>query len=157
MNQDDDWSEDCSDDDMYKPDGSLTGDWHPDPKEMYGLYVRIESNPVLQLQWENPGRRPPTPEIDPNYCDTIRTEYENSNEEEIEEPTEFDFDDESGSDTSVVVAPKWIPDGARLSRRTPKRVANLQHVMKDMARHRRLQQQLLQNPEQTNECSAELS
>ncbi|XP_014681132.1 PREDICTED: PAXIP1-associated glutamate-rich protein 1-like [Priapulus caudatus] len=151
--QDDDWFAACSDDEIYKPDGSLGDDWHPDPKEIYQLYKRIESNPVLQLQWKNPGRRPPTPDTGTDDHLPIGTD---DSEEKIEESTEFDFDEDFGFETSVSITPRRTPRSARLSHGAPKRVASLNQVMKDMARHKRLEQELL-HAEQTAKTTAELA
>lgn len=54
-----DWNVPCSDDENYGVNGKEA--WEPSPTEIATLYDLVDREGVLELEWQCPGRRVPSP------------------------------------------------------------------------------------------------
>lgn len=121
----------CSDEEKYGLKDSMD-DWEPSPEEIIELYEQIEREKVLELEWQCPGRRPPTPL---SMTDSHNNDDEDSSDEREEENTDFDFKDEM-SQLRLNVRPAGEHIGPRGSAK--KKTTSLDAILSNMARHRKL-------------------
>lgn len=133
----DDWVAECSDDENYK----LT------PTDIIELYQRIGRGENLELEWKCPGRRSPTPERNEENV-AIKEEV---NGESITEHrvvvAEFDFDELAISDAASAITPRRSSVGSvKTPRSNQKRVAQLDKIMNDMRRHRKMDEESRKTP-----------
>ncbi|XP_065205617.1 PAXIP1-associated glutamate-rich protein 1 [Planococcus citri] len=118
---------DCSDDEKY--DVKLVDDkWLPPPEEIVRLYEAIDEHGCLELEWQCPGRRPPTP---------TETAHSNpsSNENVDEEPinnSDFDFQEEMNHLNLRPTGDNQLKGSAK------KKTTTFDAILSNMARHRKL-------------------
>ena len=168
---DDEWYVCCSDDEKYTSSGCPKGrlDWAPPPEEMGRLLAEIDAaaktrnDPmkpavaasILNLDWKCPGRRPPTP--------TDVSGEEDSEDDEAEgagtaggianAPTgapaasmDFEFN------TTDEIAPSGTPlaklnkDNKELRGSARKKTSDLNSILNNMQRHRRIDQMATGSP-----------
>ncbi|PSN50912.1 PAXIP1-associated glutamate-rich protein 1 [Blattella germanica] len=120
----DDWNVPCSDDENYGVQGKEI--WEPSAADIASLYEQIDKEGVLELEWQCPGRRVPSPAQD---------EFYQEDEESSEEKSDFDFMDEMSS-------PKFTPrrtgeGGPKGSAK--KKTTSLDGILSNMRRHRELE------------------
>lgn len=127
----DDFELGCSDEEKYGLKDPMD-DWEPSPDEIVELYEQIERDKILELEWQCPGRRPPTPV---NVTDNQNNQDENSSETKEEENSDFDFKDEM-SQLRLSVRPTGEHVGPRGSAK--KKTTSLDAILSNMARHRKL-------------------
>lgn len=127
----DDYVLGCSDEEKYGLRDSMD-DWEPSPEEIIELYEQIDREKILELEWQCPGRRPPTPL---NISDGQNNQDENLSEIKEEENTDFDFKDEM-SQLRLNVRPTGEYVGPRGSAK--KKTTSLDAILSNMARHRKL-------------------
>ncbi|RZF34991.1 hypothetical protein LSTR_LSTR000564 [Laodelphax striatellus] len=85
------------------------GQYEPDPEVMYRRLMELESKGYCELQWQCPGRRPPTPQdTDEKSEDTENT----AGEVKEEDNSDFEFKDEM-SQLKLPVHPVDESPGAR--------------------------------------------
>lgn len=128
--QEEEWAVECSDEENYK----IGRD------DIIEFYTKIANGEALELEWKCPGRRSPTPE--PNTENAEEAEVVNREpmtEQKVVVPG-FDFDD--GSSSSGLVTPRRASVGsAKQPRIKQKRVAQLDKIMNDMRRHRKMDEE----------------
>ncbi|KAG8307559.1 Small conductance calcium-activated potassium channel protein 2 [Homalodisca vitripennis] len=125
---DDDFELACSDEEMAMKDGV---EWEPKPEEIAKLFEALDQNKILHLDWKCPERRPLTP-----ADEAVKKYIDNSNSEDIEDKSGFDFEDES-SCTKIPVRLLGSDTGPRGSAK--KKTTNLDDILSNMARHRKLE------------------
>lgn len=133
----------CSDEEKYGLKDCMD-DWEPSPEEIVELYEQIAREKILELEWQCPGRRPPTPL---NSLDSQNSQDENSSEIKEEENTDFDFKDEM-SQLRLSVRPTGEHLGPRGSAK--KKTTSLDAILSNMARHRKLDMMDQTEDEQQN-------
>ncbi|XP_068161160.1 PAXIP1-associated glutamate-rich protein 1 [Antennarius striatus] len=140
---DNEWEIPYSDEEMEDPKN-----WMPPPAEIKRLYELLSKGEMLELDFEPLPRRPPTPEHTPSP--EVDDEEEAAKEREREErerkpptPTEFDFDEEQTQATpkNSFINRRRTPGSS--ARSSIKREAQLDKVLSDMKRHRKLEQQIM--------------
>lgn len=123
---------DCSDDEKYDIKLRDNGDWEPEPSVIADLYCQMEIEGYIELEWQCPGRRPPTPQSsndNKEYTDDRTNEIK-----EEEDKSDFDFKDEmSQLRLSVRPAENVGPRGS-----AKKKTTSLDAILSNMARHRKL-------------------
>lgn len=129
------WCVDGSDDEKYDPSKSGKGVWEPNAEDILKLFERIEKDKVLELKWNCPGRKPPPSEADNDGKDAEMDEKDeetNAEEDEkkVEQPTEFDFDDDEFGDVSNPITPRRTP-GSKTPK-SQKKVATMDKVLKNI-------------------------
>lgn len=131
-NMDIDFELECSDDELRTTDGKV---WEPSPEEIVQLLEAVDRDKVLQLEWTTPGRRPPTPIINP----VAFGEADLENERQSDEKSDFDFQDEMSNLklSAKAIRPVGSESGPRGSakKKTP---TSLDAILSNMARHRKL-------------------
>ncbi|XP_069683641.1 PAXIP1-associated glutamate-rich protein 1 [Periplaneta americana] len=125
----DEWNIPCSDDENYNAQGKDF--WEPSAEDIVSLYELIDKEGVLELEWQCPGRRVPSPAQDEFY-----QEDEESMESKPEEKSDFDFMDEMSS-------PKFTPrrtgeGGPKGSAK--KKTTSLDGILSNIRRHRKLEE-----------------
>ncbi|XP_075211716.1 PTIP binding protein Pa1 [Lycorma delicatula] len=122
----------CSDDEKYDIKLRDNGEWEPEPSVIADLYFQLESDGYIELEWQCPGRRPPTPQ-------SLNDSKDNSNDKihdvkEEEDKSDFEFKDEmSQLRLSVRPAENVGPRGS-----AKKKTTSLDAILSNMARHRKL-------------------
>ncbi|NP_001121301.1 uncharacterized protein LOC100158385 [Xenopus laevis] len=131
-----DWCIGCSDEEVEEPDG-----WIPPLEDIKRLYELLAKEGTLPLQVDILLHRPPTPEPD-----SLDDESDQEAEEEEEEqdmplvPTEFDFNDEPVTPKNALIDRRRTPGSTG---RSHKREAQLDKVLSDMKRHKKIEEQIL--------------
>lgn len=126
----------CSDEELYDCSWGRGGQWHPPPSEIVKLYNLINEKGIVELDWQNPGRRSPSPPTE-----TVDSRFDKVTvEEEDKPPTEFDFDDLFTEGVTAKITPRRTPGNAKLKGSGQKRVASFKNVMFDIRRQMRLEQ-----------------
>ncbi|XP_068610615.1 PAXIP1-associated glutamate-rich protein 1 isoform X1 [Brachionichthys hirsutus] len=140
---DGEWEIPYSDEEMEDPKN-----WMPPPAEIKRLYKLLSKGEMLELDFEPLPRRPPTPERTPSP--EVDDEEEAAKERKREEmerkpptPTEFDFDEEQMQATpkNSFINRRRTPGSS--ARSSVKREAQLDKVLSDMKRHRKIEQQIM--------------
>lgn len=116
-----------SDEEILMKDGI---EWEPKPVEIIELFEALDTNKWLPLDWECPERRPLTPidNFDQKYVD------DGCGDDHIDK-SGFDFEDDS-SPMKISVRPVGSDAGPRGSAK--KKTTNLDDILSNMARHRKL-------------------
>ena len=83
----------------------------------------------LDLDWKNPGRRPPTP--------VVEDKPEEANLPEVEENKDFDFEEEGAGG---LVTPQRRTPGSALKGSARKQTTSFNNVLSNMKRHREIEQ-----------------
>ncbi|XP_063235775.1 PAXIP1-associated glutamate-rich protein 1 [Bacillus rossius redtenbacheri] len=114
------WRIEASDDDSYEPS----------PEEIIELYDTLEAEGVLELEWQCPGRRPPSP---------AQNEFLQEEEEDLElkpeEKSDFDFKDEMSAPSFT---PRRVEGGPKGSAK--KKTTSLDGILSNMRRHRQMEE-----------------
>ncbi|XP_033627046.1 PAXIP1-associated glutamate-rich protein 1A-like isoform X1 [Asterias rubens] len=125
-------------------DKKRSGVWMPNANIIIDLYQKLDKEGVLELQWKCPGRRQPEKEKTENEeTEKMEEEIETKETEEKkeeEEPTEFDFDIDTPSITSMT--PRRTPGSGHAQGSGKKRVARMDKIFNDMMRHKRIDEEL---------------
>lgn len=133
------WSVDCSDEEMPIKKGV----YEPPPEEIEKLYDALNEGLLPQLKWESPGYRPPTPVNLPS----TPTKEENC---APDEKSDFDFMDEMSSPRLPVRREGEVA----LKGSAKKKTTSLDGVLSNMRRHWRLDQQMMDNNNQPSTTSS---
>uniref|UniRef100_UPI0037E8891A PAXIP1-associated glutamate-rich protein 1 n=1 Tax=Semicossyphus pulcher TaxID=241346 RepID=UPI0037E8891A len=140
---DGEWELAYSDEEMDAPKN-----WMPPPAEIKRLYELLAKGEMLELNFVPLPRRPPTPERTPSP--EREDEEEAAKEREREErerkpptPTEFDFDEEQTQATpkNSFINRRRTPGSS--ARSSVKREAQLDKVLSDMQRHRKMDEHIM--------------
>nr|CAD7196745.1 unnamed protein product [Timema douglasi] len=119
-NEEDGWALEASSDDAES---------EPPPETIVELFSALQERHVLKLDWQCPGRRPPSPAQDEFF-----QEEEEDSDFKPEEESDFDFKDE-------LSAPKFVPrkgnDGG-LKGSAKKKTTSLDGILSNMRRHRQI-------------------
>lgn len=128
----DEFEIDCSDDEKYDIKLKDNGEWEPEPKVIAELYCQLENDGYIELEWQCPGRRPPTPQYLNDNKDNFDDKAHDVKEEE--DKSDFEFKDEmSQLRLSVRPAENVGPRGS-----AKKKTTSLDAILSNMARHRKL-------------------
>lgn len=128
----DDVEIDCSDDEKYDIKLRDNGEWEPEPSVIVELYNRMESDGFIELEWQCPGRRPPTPQSSSDNKDN--TDEKTTEVVEEDDKSDFEFRDEmSQLRLSVRPAENVGPRGS-----AKKKTTSLDAILSNMVRHRKL-------------------
>ncbi|XP_002730463.1 PAXIP1-associated glutamate-rich protein 1A-like [Saccoglossus kowalevskii] len=147
----------CSDSEEDKEKADKCKDrrtWEPPPSVIVALYEKLDKVGTLELDWVCPKRKLPDDEEEKHDdVEAAQNSDEGRDEQEVnaqtEEPTEFDDFDELNADmdnTSLHVTPRRTPgSGGQGSSR--KKVARMDRVITDMIRHKKMDDDGDQLPE----------
>lgn len=127
-----DWEIGCSDEEAFElTDEKTARNWEPSPEEIVELFDKLDKGEILQLDWQCPGRRPPTPD-DAN--DSQNNNHDEASELKHEEKSDFDFEDDMAQlRLSVRKSGNVEPRGS-----AKKKTTSLDAILSNMARHRKL-------------------
>jgi len=103
----------------------------PSPEVIVKLYETLDKGESLDLDWRNPGRRPPTPAKIEQPAEAEQTLQE-------EENKDFDFDEE-GLEGLLVTPQRRLP-GSELKGSARKQTTSLTSVLSNMKRHRQIEE-----------------
>ncbi|KAF8772962.1 PAXIP1-associated glutamate-rich protein 1A-like [Argiope bruennichi] len=152
----DDWSINCSDDELSTAAKDSNDMWEPSPEEIISMYEILESKGVLEFEWQCPGRR--SPSVNSMKSDLMdKGPASNEDSKLTAEPNEFDFNDEFSTEQ---FSPKISArNRAKQATSAQRRVARLDKVMFDIQRHRKLDELELQksSPQSSNSPGSKAS
>ncbi|KAJ9589613.1 hypothetical protein L9F63_017198 [Diploptera punctata] len=126
-----DWNIPCSDDENYGAQGKDM--WEPSVTDILNLYEQVDKEGVLELEWQCPGRRVPSPAQDEFY-----QEDEASLESKPEEKSDFDFMDEMSSPKFTFAQRRTGEGGPKGSAK--KKTTSLDGILSNIRRHRKLEE-----------------
>ncbi|KAM6951163.1 PAXIP1-associated glutamate-rich protein 1 [Aplochiton taeniatus] len=143
LREDGEWEISYSDDEIEDPKN-----WMPPPAEIKRLYELLSKGEILEFNFIPLPRRPPTPERTPSPERTNEEEADKERDRQERDrkpptPTEFDFDEDQVQATpkSAFINRRRTPGSS--ARSTVKREAQLDKVLSDMKRHRKIEEQIL--------------
>lgn len=102
----------------------------PAPEQMVLLYEKLDRGETLELEWKNPGRRPPTPVAEEKPAEAEQPAAEADNKD-------FDFDEDFGEG---LVTPQRRNPGSALKGSARKLTTSLDGVLSSMKRHREIEE-----------------
>jgi len=120
----------CSDDEKYSPGGEDRGklSWTPAPELVLQHYQAIDKQGYIELEWRNPGRRPPTP--------SAPEVQEQEEEEEAVGAADFDFEEEGAG--LMTPQQRRTPGTVGLRGSARKKTTSLDSVLANMKKHKHL-------------------
>ncbi|XP_071443604.1 PAXIP1-associated glutamate-rich protein 1 [Hetaerina americana] len=138
----DNWCVECSDDERYEGKVKGSRGWEPPAEDIIRLYEMLDRGKTVELEWQCPGRRAPSPAETDYYPDE-----EESQESIPQEKSDFDFaEDFSGSaPTPRRAIGAGTPKGS-----AKKKTTSLDGVLYNIRRHRLIQQMEREEATSTN-------
>ncbi|XP_046398640.1 PAXIP1-associated glutamate-rich protein 1 [Ischnura elegans] len=128
----DNWCVECSDDERYEGKVKGSRGWEPPADDIIRLYEILDRGGSVELEWQCPGRRAPSPAEADFYPDE-----EESQESVPEEKSDFDFaEDFSGS----TLTPRRAIGAGTPKGSAKKKTTSLDGVLSNIRRHRLIQQ-----------------
>uniref|UniRef100_A0A1B6CU17 PAXIP1-associated glutamate-rich protein 1 n=1 Tax=Clastoptera arizonana TaxID=38151 RepID=A0A1B6CU17_9HEMI len=128
-----DWEIGCSDEEGFGLGNEITSaNWEPSPEDIVDLFGKIDRGEVFQLDWQCPGRRPPTPaDANDSFNDN---EDERLSDLKQDIKSDFDFEEDMAQlRLSVRKSGSIEPRGS-----AKKKTTSLDAILSNMARHRKL-------------------